>query len=198
MIRRLLLDRSASSAAEFAMVLPLLLLLIFGLIDAGRFMWEYNRNEKATQAGARFAVVTDPVASGLTTTGFVGVSGLTQGDLIPASMLPTVTCTETSCACASCPAGIPGTFDSAAFAKIVTRMQAMNPRIQASNVEVKYSGSGLGFAGDPNGSDISPLVTVSIIGMNFNPVTGFRIGQLPMPTFSTTLTSEDLSGVQSN
>ena len=74
----------------------------------------------------------------------------------------------------------------------------MNPRIQASNVEVKYSGSGLGFAGDPNGSDISPLVTVSLINMNFNPVTGLRIGTLPMPGFSTTLTSEDLSGVQSN
>ena len=198
MMRRILHDRSASSAAEFAMVLPLLLLLIFGLIDAGRFMWEYNRNEKATQAGARFAVVTNPVASGLTTTGFVGVSGLTQGDLIPASMLPTVTCTDGACSCTDCPSGIPGAFDSAAFANIVARMRAMNPRIQASNVEVKYSGSGLGFAGDPNGSDISPLVTVSLINMNFNPVTGLRIGTLPMPGFSTTLTSEDLSGVQSN
>jgi hypothetical protein len=63
---------------------------------------------------------------------------------------------------------------------------------------VKYSGSGLGFAGDPNGSDISPLITVSLTGMNFNPVTGLRIGTLPMPSFSTTLTSEDLSGTQSN
>jgi Flp pilus assembly protein TadG len=38
MIRRLLQDRSGSSAAEFAMVLPLLLVLLFGLIDTGRFL----------------------------------------------------------------------------------------------------------------------------------------------------------------
>ena len=55
----LLRDRSAASAAEFALVLPLLLLFLFGIIDAGRFMWEYNRAEKATQVGARVAVVTD-------------------------------------------------------------------------------------------------------------------------------------------
>ena len=43
------------------MVLPLLLLFIFGIIDVGRLMWTWNRAEKATQMGARFAVVTDMV-----------------------------------------------------------------------------------------------------------------------------------------
>ena len=58
MIRRLLLDRTASSAAEFAMVLPLLILFLFGIIDGGRYMWEVNKAEKATQAGARVAIAT--------------------------------------------------------------------------------------------------------------------------------------------
>ena len=62
-VRRLLNSEGAASAAEFALVLPLLLLLLFGIIDAGRFMWECNRAEKATQMGVRFAVVTDPVPS---------------------------------------------------------------------------------------------------------------------------------------
>ena len=60
-LRNLLRRNGGASAAEFALVLPLLLLLLFGVIDAGRFMWEYNRAEKATQMGVRFAATTDPV-----------------------------------------------------------------------------------------------------------------------------------------
>ena len=55
-MRRLLRDRTGSGAAEFSLVLPLLILLLLGMIDTGRYMWEYNRAEKATQMGARFSV----------------------------------------------------------------------------------------------------------------------------------------------
>ena len=47
------------------MVLPLLILFLFGIIDGGRSLWEVNKAEKATQAGARVAVVTDVLDSGL-------------------------------------------------------------------------------------------------------------------------------------
>lgn len=195
-------DTRAASAAEFALVLPLLMMLLFGVIDAGRFMWEFNRAEKATQAGARYAVVTDVVAGGLTTTKFAGktFSGVTlnAGDRIPASALPTVTCTDTTCTCGSCITGIPGTYNSTAFTNIVTRMQYMMPSIQASNVTVEYSGSGLGFAGDPNGSDVSPLVTVKLTGMQFKPLAFLLFATIQMPDFATTLTAEDLSGTESN
>ncbi len=70
--KSLLRDRSAASAAEFALVLPLLLLFLFGIIDAGRFMWEYNKAEKATQVGVREAVVTDVIPGGLATASYVG------------------------------------------------------------------------------------------------------------------------------
>ena len=200
-LRSLLSDTRAASAAEFGLVLPLLLALLFGIIDAGRFMWEYNRAEKATQAGARMAVVTDVVAGGIASTSFVGqtVGGttLTQGDRIPAAALGTVTCDSTNCACGSCITGIPGTYNSAAFTAIVQRMQYMFPEIQASNVIVEYRGSGLGFAGDPNGSEISPLVTVKLTGVQFRPISFLMFKTLSMPEFSTTLTAEDLSGTES-
>ena len=44
---------------------PLLPVLLLGLIDAGRFMWEYNQAEKATQMGVRYAVSTDLVPAGI-------------------------------------------------------------------------------------------------------------------------------------
>jgi hypothetical protein len=197
-LRTLWSDCRAASAAEFALVLPLLILLLFGVIDAGRFMWEYNRAEKATQAGARMAVVTDVVAGGIASTSFVGVGTLTQGDRIPASALPTVSCNNSSCSCGSCITGIPGTYDSAAFSAVVQRMQYMMPAIQASNVIIEYRGSGLGFAGDPNGADVSPLVTVKLTGVQFQPLAFLMFTTIPMPDFATTLTAEDLSGTESN
>ncbi len=65
MIRKLLIDRTAASAVEFALVLPLLLIFLLGIIDVGRWMWVNNKAQKAAQMGARFAVVTKPVSSAI-------------------------------------------------------------------------------------------------------------------------------------
>ena len=204
-LRSLWKDTRAASAAEFGLVVPLLTLLLFSVIDAGRFMWEYNRAEKATQAGARMAVVTNVVAGGMITPNYVGQTyggtTLTQGDRIPASALGTVTCNSSSCTCSgTCPAGVPGTFNSASFNAIVQRMQYMAPTIQASNVQIEYRGSGLGFAGDPDTTrpQISPLVTVKLTGMTFRPLAFMTFAAFAMPDFATTLSAEDLSGTVSN
>lgn len=190
-------DERGASAAEFALVLPLLILLLFGMIDAGRFAWEYNRAEKATQVGARFAVVTDPVASALATESYV-VSGVrAAGDPIPASALGDVQCNSSACSCQTspCPAL---TRNAAAFTNLVARMRLMKPDIAAANVQVDYRGSGLGFAGDPSGMPISPLVTVSLRDLQFRPLTAMMLTTITMPDFRTTLTGEDSAGAQSN
>jgi Flp pilus assembly protein TadG len=197
MIRRLFLDQSAASAAEFALVLPLLLLLIFGIIDGGRWMWTYNRAEKATQMGARFAVVAYPVTDGIDSS-YIGVNGLTQGDLIPASDFGKISCTNSGCTCATTPCPSLGTFSATNFDHIVDRMKLFLPELSYSNVSVEYSSSGLGYAGNPNGADLSPLVTVKLSGLQFTPITTLMLGTLTMPSFTTTLTAEDLTGSQSN
>ena len=199
--RNLFANTDGASAAEFALVVPLLTLLLFSVIDAGRFMWEYNRAEKATQAGARIAIVTDVVDGGMIAPNYVGVGGLTQGDRIPASVLGIDTCAGSACTCTgTCPTGVPGTFNTAAFNAIVQRMQYMSPSIKSSNVVIEYRGSGLGFAGDPDSSrpQISPLVTVKLTGMTFRPLAFLTFAAFSMPDFATTLTAEDLSGTASN
>ena len=203
--RALIKDKGGSSAVEFALVLPLLLIFLLGIIDAGRFLWEYNQAEKATQVGARVAVVTNVIPGGMVGTQYVGVSGLTQGDRIPASALGTLSCSRTSCSCTgTCPAT--GTINTAAFDYIVLRMRNVDPNINAANVRVEYRGSGLGFAGDPDTTkpQVSPLVTVSLsatpaaTALRFTPITSLLFATFTMPSFSTTLTAEDLSGNQSN
>ena len=204
MIRRLLLDRKAAGAAEFALVLPLLILFLFGIIDGGRYLWEVNKAEKATQAGARVAIVTDVLDGGLAGKSYVGttVNGvtLTQGDVIPPEALGEMRCTNSGCSCISgtCPTISAPADYSARFNRVFQRMEFMKPGIAQSNVRISYRGAGLGFAGDPNGMEIAPLVTVELTGLTFNPLVLFGMAAFPLPTFRTTLTAEDSSGSQSN
>ncbi|WP_022682797.1 TadE/TadG family type IV pilus assembly protein [Sphingobium bisphenolivorans] len=201
-------NRVGSSAAEFALVLPLLLIFLIGILDVGRLMWTWNRAEKATQMGARFAVVTDPVPSGLSTFSFVGTGGLTQGDAIPSTAYGTMTCTSSgtsvavSCSCTSgsCPWGATAASGTTSpFARIADRMHLFFPELTANNIRIAYKPSGLGYAGDPNGADIAPIVTVEVRNLTFTP-TLLQLfgGQLTLPSFSSALTLEDSRGLSSN
>lgn len=196
-----------ASAAEFALVLPLLLILLFGVIDVGRFMWEVNQAEKATQVGARMAIVTNPVSTGLVEADFSADTPV--GELIPATALGELVCKSTGCDCPTCPTAIGAGVNSAAFTAIVDRMAQIKPGITEANVTVTYRGSGFGFAASPatggGGStpaatmDISPLVTVSLIDVEFEPITFLLFSlDIPMPSFTTTLTAEDSAGQYSN
>ena len=212
LLRRLLTSVSGASAAEFGLVLPLFLVMLFAIIDGGRFMWEANEAEKATQVGARVAIVTDVLSPGLRDEDYAGkvVGGVTlkSGDLIPAAALGSVKCTSTGCTCetAPCPASL-GTMNAAAFTMLVTRMKQMYPAISDTNVVVRYQGSGFGFANADTGGggggateqiEVSPLITVSLTGVQFHPVTILALKSVTMPDVSTTLTAEDASGQYSN
>lgn len=193
-----------ATAAEFAMVLPILILFLFGIIDIGRFMWTWNQAEKATQMGVRMAVVTEMVPGGLYTADFSPTLG--QGVPVPVANFPGVTCSKpsssVSCtyspACTgTCPVLTP--VNSTAFNGVVTRMHRFLPAITANKVKIEYANSGLGYAGDPNGPDVAPFVTVRLSGIQFQPIllTLFG-GSITLPDRLATLTLEDGAGYVSN
>lgn len=190
--------RSGATAAEFALVLPLLLIFLLGIIDVGRLMWTWNRAEKATQYGARFAVVTDFVPSGLASLNLTNSPyNCGQGANIPTAgagscvFNANVTCQSGGCSAYG--------YNGTAFTNIVTRMQMMMPEIAAANVRVDYQHVGLGFAGDPNGPDISPLVRVRLANLDFTPLSFALFGaSVTLPDFSAALTMEDGVGTVSN
>ena len=141
--RRFHCDERGTTAAEFALILPVMLLLLLGVIDTGMYTWRLNQAEKAAQMGVRYAVVTDVVASGLGTANYVGNTScgaaLTAGDPICAAALNKVVCSDTgNCTCspagAACPSSL--TRDSTAFSNIVNRVRSFAPWVTASNVKV--------------------------------------------------------------
>lgn len=199
-LHRLRRDESGL-AAEFALVVPLMLLLILGTIDIGIYAYTLNRAEKATQIGARWAAVTDPLNTELKTVNLSGVtvSGtqLGQGDRVPAAALGLLTCNNTTCTCTTGPCYGTG-HDAAAFTKLADRMRQILPGIQNSNIVVEYRGSGLGYAGDPNGPDIAPLITVRLTGLSYNSIVLSPLGTTTsLPDFAYSITSEDGSGTAS-
>lgn len=192
-------DERGATAAEFALVLPLLLIFLLGIIDAGRYMWEHNRAEKATQMGARYAVVTEMVPSGLETYSFALSDGILAGEPVPIANFDRAVCNSTGCTCTGGAACGSAGYDATAFGNIVARMSAMYPPITDSNVEVEYRNVGLGYAGDPNGPDVAPLVTVRLTDLAFQPITFVLFGgDMAMPDFRAALTLEDGSGTVSN
>lgn len=209
-LRAILRDHRGAGAAEFAIVLPLFLIFLLGTIDAGRYAWEFNQAAKATQTGARWAIVTDLVPGGNTATGLKNyswaVSGIVpQGTPVPESDFGGVYCESSggtaSCTCkVSCPFSTTVDVDAQdAWDKIVGRMQQIYPAIQSDNVRIDYDWSGLGFAGDPNGPDVAPLTTVTLKDMQFQPLTLLLFGgTIDIPESSYALTMEDGDGDFSN
>jgi Flp pilus assembly protein TadG len=190
MLRKFRLSQLGTTSVEFAIVTSAFLLILFGIVDFGRLFWVWNSAVQATERGARLAVVSDIVPSGLANFDcLVAANG--NGALCPVTAVSPnpVICTVSGC-------NGYGPIDAAAFNKIVTEMQRYSDVVQPQNVQIEYRHIGLGFSGNPFGSDIAPLVTVKLQGLVFDfVVPGFSgLTSINMPEFKTTLTGEDNSG----
>jgi Flp pilus assembly protein TadG len=180
-------DRSGSSAVEFALIVLLFFGVIFAVIDMSRALWAWNTAGKATQLGARLAVVENFAAQGLQNYDGVADAG-GNGLSVPISAISPnpVVCTSSGC-------NGYGPLD-ASFTTIATRMQNVYSAIQPTNVVIEYQHIGLGFSGNPYGSDIAPVVTVKLQNLTFNLITPILSGfvSLAMPDFAVSLTAESM------
>ncbi len=197
--RRLARDQRGISATEFVIVGGVFFMLIFGMVDFSRAMWEWNAAAKATHWGVRYAIVNDMVAIRFVNFNG-GLEGIDAGASIPVGPVTakfgtdTFVCTNTGC---NGNGNTSTDFDDIAFGLIVARMQAIYDRIQPENVIVEYRHIGLGFSGDPLGPDLNPAVTVRLVGMNFDFVTPGLSGilDIDLPDFAATMTGEDLTSL---
>ncbi len=181
-------------------MLPLVVLLFFGIIDGGRYLWEVNRASKATQAGARAAAVTHMVPQGLANYSFAISAGIPQGQPVSEAYFTGVQCEQAGGSVDCDWLGSPSDdFDldplDCAFDTVVNRMRVFMPRLETENVVVAYYNSGLGFSGDPSGPDVAPLISVRLKDIDFQPIlTGLFGLSWPLPSSDYTITQEDGMG----
>lgn len=177
--RHLFSDCEGSALVEFTVVFPIFMIVAFGTVDVSYMMFEWAQANKATYAGARRAVVSDPVATGITSltmpaSDVVGTfcfdtsSGGANGNLPTACPTVDTTCTPGSSG-GSCTGGY--TWNEAAFSNasktgIFDVMQNIFPRLQRQDVLIAYKTNGLGYVGETNtptgGFSLPMNVTVSI------------------------------------
>jgi hypothetical protein len=187
---------------ELAFVLPLLLLLFFGLIDFGRLAFHWVGAEKASAVAARIAAVRPPACSGLPETYERGsnISVRFGADCRAGAGIcavpPTVSCA--------------GSLENETSVEIWRRIAPLLPNdATIANLRFTYSAtagdsaSQIGFLGGP----YVPTVTVELEGLKFRfatPLSGLAdlargaagstiSNTIAIPAMSVSMPGEDLA-----
>ncbi len=199
-LRRFWRDESGTTLVELAFVIPLFLLMFFGLIDFGRMGAEYVMADKAMQIATRIAVVRPPACQGLQPTNARGT--------VPANTVPPrfgTHCSTSNWICAAQSASCAGALANPTVTEIWTAIAPLMPAgSSAANLSFRYDfDPNLNFLGGP----YVPVVTVELTNLNFNfvtplgglaavatrnPVSGLS-GSVPFPAMSMSLPGEDLN-----
>lgn len=199
-IRRFRRAEDGSTIVEFAIVLPVFLLIFFMLIDFGRMAFHYVNSEKSMQVAARVAAVRPAACPGVPdfnrrgpteigeTAPRTGVQCNTGANVCQA--VGTITCT-----------GDPGHPTVAEIWGLIDG--ALPNDAGPENMQFSYAfDPDLGFLGGP----YVPVVTVEITGLEFdfvNPLGVFVAlagggrstagATIPFPSLSVSLPAEDLA-----
>ena len=199
-LRRFRDTEDGTALVELAILLPLFLVLFFGLIDFGRMGAEYVMADKAMQRAARIAAVRPPACPGVPTTN-------ARGPVAPGTVPPRfgTQCSAGASVCTSPAAAIcTGNAADPTVAEIWASIGPMLPvGSTAANLRFRYEyDSAMGFLGGP----YVPIVTVELQNLNFQfatPLGGLATlagatgaplpSTLPFPAMSTSLPAEDLA-----
>ncbi|KLK92638.1 hypothetical protein AA309_13155 [Microvirga vignae] len=142
---------------EATLIMPLLLLLSLGTAEFGLYLYQWNATSKATQIGARWAVVNPPISAQLDAD--LKSTGWWLPDTLGKS------CRQIACQPApgvgyDCHSGVPGCN----MTPILAQMRRVFPSLRDEDVQVTYEpfpqAGALGFVGRPGGVPVS--VTVGI------------------------------------
>ncbi|KUJ85367.1 hypothetical protein AVO45_16600 [Ruegeria marisrubri] len=199
-------DTRGTALVELAIVLPLFLLLMFGVLEYGRLFWNSTMSQKAMQMAARLATVGPPLCAGVPT-----VHEIT--DPPPANTQYGTLCRGTGvCAtvaavsCTLSNALDDGVYDGTYADRVWTSIEPLlPPGSSPSNVQFTYSQDpDLGFLGGP----YTPVVTAELVNVNFDfvlPIGGLAAlaandptlaastpNSISIPAMSTSVPGEDL------
>ena len=102
-------DECGAAAVEFALVLPVLLLLVFGMIDFGRLLFTRNNLQSAVREGARIAAARPDPTDGAARDRVVSYINATEQTKIAPDMVSVTFDAATGLITVTIPAGYPFT-----------------------------------------------------------------------------------------
>ncbi len=192
-------DERGSVLVEFAVVLPLFLILLFAVIDFGQIYLRWILAEKATHLATRLAVVRPPLCAGVP-----AFNDRAFG--IPKDLPFGTSCAALPGLCrATDPVSCTGaTAVGDGYDDIIANIGSFLPAGAApENLRLTYSFADLGFLGGP----YIPLVTVELVGdievpfitplgpllQAFYGGNGDGLNDPSMPSMRATLPAEDLA-----
>ena len=214
-VGKFLHDNAGSVIIEYTLVFPLFIVALLGTVDVTYMLFEWVTANKTTYIGARTAVVSDPVAIGITTPIYTQTQLQQLGQACSNSLNGAANgnCPSMNTVCdgasSICTNGFK--WNETAFSAIFTAMQAMFPRLARENVQITYQTNNLGYVGQtsPTSPGGLPLnVTVSIRCLThrfyfiealtnwiFSPPAGCSNNLLgpAIPSFASTLQGESLA-----
>ncbi len=200
-------DENGSAFIEFTAGVLTFFTVLFGIVEFSYAFYQWNAATKAMQHGARLAAVSNPVMAELTE--ITGLASSLPGSPLTGSYDVECSGKLKTCTCdgQECPAT--ATYDAPAMRSIVygrgnsscsspdTRLDVgmchLFGRVKEENVTVRYSYTGLGYAGRPGGP--VPTITVSLSDLEFEFIllaAFLPANSMAMPSFATTVTGEDL------
>lgn len=205
---------------EFMLVFPLVMLVVLGSVDASLLMLDMTQVNKATYAGARTAVVSDPVFGSVTwvydTLAVPGDACYSDVDGSPTGKCKTTVhmncvatagsangatagqcCTVSGSTCGSSVNWTAGGLST--FNAIFSSMIKAYPEgsLDARQVQISYQTTGLGYVKQPGGQPLNVSVSVRCMSHCFlflNALMGWVFATLPSDCPSDLRTQAGTSG----
>ena len=167
---KFLKDCGGGPLVEFTLTFPIMISLALGTVDFAYYWADASFANKAAFIGARIAVISSPVATGITDPSWT-VSLLGQpcydsnGDSNGNCPTVNTTCTPTGTSGGSCTGG--EAFNNTTFTAILNPMSNLFPKLQRQNVKITYATNNLGFVGRPNGPPMNITVKIRCMTHQF-------------------------------
>lgn len=141
---RRLAEERASTAVEFAMILPIILLMTLGTIETATVLFEIHKLNDAARRIARAAIIQPAIPK---------ISDLQAGAVVCIGQGASVSCGGASIA------------HPASFASLLAEGRVLVPNLKAENVRLIYEDSGT--VQMVSGEIVTPSVTVELMGVTF-------------------------------
>ena len=179
-LNRFVREAGGAFQIEFAITMPVLIVLSLGLLEFSLVSFEFQKASEATRRAARYVIIGNDIPN--------------TANLLDVESAVTITCTSTggevSCDNAS-PAGtaVGGTYPTANenFQAMFDLMVAIKTDLTEEHVVVTYESTRVGDVDNAGG--VIPLVTITVTGLEHNFVTGHVLGfdSMEFPDFKTSI-----------